>query len=129
MRLSMRTCCTRLTMQAAAAASCRSAAPALLLKGLAVVLPEQLQQLQQPGAAELPATPAMLAELREAALAELAGRPLPVAQQQLPLDMDRAAPLYWPTEKVRSWHMGVHAHAARFTRQRSAANKCDATEN
>ncbi|WIA12062.1 hypothetical protein OEZ85_012139 [Tetradesmus obliquus] len=78
----------------------RSAAPALLLKGLAVVLPEQLLlQQQQPGAAELPVTPAMLAELREAALAELAGRPLPVAQQQLPVDMDRAAPLYWPTEK------------------------------
>jgi hypothetical protein len=81
---------------------------------LAVVLPEHLltQQQQQPAASAVLAVDAgSLAELRSAALAELAGRPLPSAQQQLPLDMDMdsAAPLYWPTEKVRSLHTARHA--------------------
>jgi hypothetical protein len=82
--------------------SCRSAAPSLLLKGLSVVLPEHLlQQQRQSGSCASHVDAALLGELRAAALAALAGRPLPQAQQDLPLDLGSAAPLYWPTEKVR----------------------------
>jgi hypothetical protein len=80
-----------------------------------VVLPEQLMmQGQQHTAAAacgrlLAVDAVLLAELRAAALAELAGRPLPTARQQLPVDMDSAAPLYWPTEKVRNRHPWWHS--------------------
>jgi hypothetical protein len=95
--------------------SCRSVAPSLLLKGLSVVLPQHLLQQPQLQASSCSSRvdAALLAELRAAALAELAGRPLPQAQQELPLDLASAAPLYWPTEKVQQTRMGGRSSACR----------------
>lgn len=97
-------------MPCCATLCCRRVLPGLILKGLAAVLPAQLLQ-QAPstalcnGSSSSRIGPSLLLELRGCAREELsaavAGPMYRSGHQDVPVDLQAAPPLYWPTERVR----------------------------
>jgi hypothetical protein len=94
---------------------CRRVLPGLILKGLAAVLPAQLLQQAPPttlcngssssSSSSRAMDPSLLLELRACAREELAaavaGPVYRSGHQDVPVDLQAAPPLYWPTERVR----------------------------
>lgn len=96
---------------------CRSAAPALLLKGLLAVLPLQLREQLAAAAAGSPGAGLAAQLLPELLAAEAsaagAAAVVPKGSQDLPVDTSNAPPLFWPAEKVC---VCAHAMTARCLR-------------
>lgn len=101
-------------MPCCATLCCRRVLPGLILKGLAAVLPAQLLHQAPPtslcndssnSSSSIRVDPSLLLELRgcarEALSAAVAGPVYRSGHQDVPVDLQAAPPLYWPTERVR----------------------------